>query len=78
MRTVGNRKERPITFHSTSASLEMGIRFNDEIHRSFGTQSNGVKKGVYHFKSHEDANEHIDQSIANKMARQALRTSNGR
>jgi len=77
MRTVGHRKEPPITFHASAASLEKGVQFNDEIHRTFSTQDNGVKKGVYHFKSHRDANEHQNQCVAEKMARMAIGTGRG-
>jgi hypothetical protein len=33
MRTIGHRKERPITFSASAALLAEGARFNDEIHR---------------------------------------------
>jgi len=77
MRTVGHRKEPPITFHASAKALDKGVLFNDEIHRSFSTQSNGVKRGVYHFKSHQAANEHQVECIAEKMARLAIGLNNG-
>ena len=33
MRTIGHRKEHPITFSASAALLDEGARFNDEIHR---------------------------------------------
>ena len=33
MRTIGHRKEHPITFSASAALLAEGARFNDEIHR---------------------------------------------
>lgn len=71
MRIVGHRKERPITFHANSGLLESGVRFNDETHRAFGTKSNGVKRGIYRFKSHQAANNHQDACIAAKLAQAA-------
>ena len=34
MRTIGNRKQRQITFHASGEALVEGARFNDEIHRT--------------------------------------------
>ena len=69
-KSVG-RKPRPITFEASGESLARGAAFNDEIHRSFGAKDNGVPIGVYRFKSHEDANRHMESCIAKKMAKKA-------
>lgn len=68
MRIVGTRKERPITFFASPELLVRGVRFNEEIHRTFDSRSNGVAKGVYRFKSHQEADAHQAQCIAEKMA----------
>lgn len=68
MHTVGNRKEHPITFHASAAALKRGLQFNDELHRTFNTKNTGIRKGVYYFKSHKEANEHQKRFIAKKMA----------
>jgi hypothetical protein len=56
MRTVGHRKERPVTFSASADLLAEGARFNDEIHRLPTGDRTFIPKGVYRFKSHEDAN----------------------
>jgi hypothetical protein len=56
MRTVGRRTERPITFAASGSLLAEGARFNDEIHRLPTGSRTFIPKGVYRFKSHEDAN----------------------
>lgn len=58
MRIVGHRIERPISFHASSEALIEGLHFNDEIHRLPTGQITGIPKGVYYFKSHEEANAH--------------------
>lgn len=56
MRVVGRRKERAITYSAESALLLEGARFNDEIHRLPGGNLTCIPKGVYRFRTHEDAN----------------------
>ncbi len=58
MRTVGHRKERPITFSASASRLLEGARFNDEIHRLPTGNSTFIPKGLFRFKSHEEANRH--------------------
>lgn len=71
MRTVGHRKEHPITFSASSALLAEGARFNDEIR---GLPTGGktfVRKGVYRFKSFDEANRHDLECLAAGMAQSA-------
>lgn len=56
MRTVGRRKEHPITFSASAALLAEGVRFNDEIHRLPTGNRTFIPKGVYRFKSFDGAN----------------------
>jgi hypothetical protein len=58
MRTIGQRKERPITFSASASLLLEGTRFNDEIHRFTTGRLTHIPKGVFHFKTHEAANQH--------------------
>ena len=58
MRTIGHRKEHPITFSASAALLLEGARFNDEIHRLPTGNSTFIPKGLFRFKSHEEANQH--------------------
>ena len=72
MRTVGHRHERPITFSASAALLIEGARFNDEIHKLPTGGTTFIPKGVYRFKSHEDANRHWQDCVAGGMAKIAL------
>ena len=71
IKSIG-RKEKPITFDASGDSLIKGAIFNENIHKSFGTKNNGILKGLYHFKSHVEANEHMEICIAKKIARKSL------
>ncbi len=72
MRTVGCRKEHPITFHASAGLLEEGARFNDEIHRLPTGQATGIRKGVYRFKTHAEANQHQQDCVVDSMVRVAM------
>lgn len=72
MRTVGHRVEPPITFSASAALLVEGARFNDDIHRLPTGSRNFILKGVYRFKSHEDANRFDLECLAKRMAEIAL------
>ena len=78
MRTVGQRKERPITLLASGVLLAEGARFNDEIHRLPTGDTTFIPKGVYRFKSHEDAYQHQLDCLAKGMAKLALERVNGR
>lgn len=71
MRIVGRRSERPISFLASAERLLEGARFNDEIHRLPGGGTTCMRKGVYRFKTHDDANRHQAQSIVEAMVRLA-------
>ncbi|CAG1002545.1 hypothetical protein MTYP_03016 [Methylophilaceae bacterium] len=68
MRTVGHRKERPITFSASAELLMEGARFNEEIHRLPTGSTTFIPKGVFRFKTHEAANQHQQQCLAEGMA----------
>ena len=72
MRIIGHRKERPITFSASSALLAEGARFNDEIHRLPTGSTTFIPKGVFRFKTHEDANRHELDCLVEGMAQTAL------
>jgi hypothetical protein len=78
MRTVGQRKERPISLLASGVLLAEGARFNDEIHRLPTGDKTFIPKGVYRFKTHEEANQHQLDCLAKGMARIALERVNGR
>lgn len=58
MKTVGKRSEPTITFHASADNLREGARFNEETQRIAGKNFALIPKGVYHFKTHEEANAH--------------------
>jgi hypothetical protein len=68
VRTVGHRKTRPLAFSGSAALLAEGARFNDDIHRLPTGNRTFIRKGVYRFKKHEDANRHDLERIATGMA----------
>ncbi|MBN8436477.1 MAG: hypothetical protein V5B31_07675 [Candidatus Accumulibacter propinquus] len=72
MRTVGHRKERPISFSASAALLAEGARFNDEIHRLPTGRSTFIPKGVFRFKTHADANRQQLDCLVEGMAEAAL------
>lgn len=72
MRTIGHREERPIAFSASAALLAEGARFNDEIHRLPTGATTFIPKGVFRFKTQEDANRHADACVAEGMAHAAL------
>lgn len=76
MKTVGRRIEQQIEFHASGELLKAGARFNDEANKLAGSRWNGFEKGVYRFKTHEEANAHADAALARSMAALALECAN--
>jgi hypothetical protein len=74
MRTVGRRRQHPVTFSASAALLTEGARFNDEIHRMPTGERTFIRKGIYRFKTHQEANEH---DIACTVASVAKATGGG-
>jgi hypothetical protein len=77
MRTIGRRKERPIGFLASGALLAEGARFNDEIHRLPTGNTTFIPKGVYRFKTHDEAYQHQLECLTKGMAKIALERTNG-
>ena len=75
VRTVGTRKESAISFHASSQALERGLRFVD----SWAASGQVVgRKGVRHFKTHQEANEDWLNTLACGMAQKHLEKSHAR
>ncbi len=68
IRVIGRRKERPITFSASGELLAEGARFNDEIHKLPSGSVTCIPKGVFRFRSHEEANEHWLVCVSNAIA----------
>jgi hypothetical protein len=71
MRTVGRRKPPPIVFHGSGELLAAGARWNDEMQKFPGGGRGFIPKGVYRFRTHEEANRHWEDCLAVHMARLA-------
>lgn len=71
MRTVGQRKERPISFSASAELLAEGARFNDEIHQLPTGGLTCIPKGVFMFKTHEEANRHQQACIVESLTQAA-------
>ena len=68
MRTVGHRQPKPISFAASATLLVEGARFNDEIHRLPSGHHSFIRKGVYRFKTHAEANRHQEECLVRGMA----------
>ena len=68
MRTVGHRKARAPQMSGSADLLVEGARFNDEIHRLPTGDRTFIRKGVYRFKTHDDANRQDLERVALGMA----------
>ena len=77
MRTIGHRKERPVSISASGELLAEGARFNDEIHRLPTGNTTFIPKGVYRFMTHEEANQHQLDCLVNGMALVARQRANG-
>ena len=77
MRIVGRRKTRSLSVRGSGALLAEGARFNEEIHRLPTGDRTFIRKGVYRFMTHEDANRHDEERIAVGMAQIALERRGG-
>ena len=77
MKTVGHRKERPVSPIASGLLLAEGARFNDEIHRLPTGDSTFIPKGLYRFMTHAEANRHQLDCLAKGMAKIAVERANG-
>jgi len=71
MRTVGVRRTRTITMNADGVLLKQGAQFNDELHKLPTGGSTYIRKGVYRYKSHQDANQHQDECVIERMVNNA-------
>lgn len=72
MRVIGRRKEQPITFSASGESLAEGARFNDEMHKLPSGATTCIPKGVFRFKTHQEANEHWLACVSNAVAQTTM------
>lgn len=74
MRIVGRRKLRPIQYEPSGELLAEGARFTESLQRLPGA-STFMRKGVYRFRTIEEADRHRDQCLIEGMARLARKAS---
>ena len=75
MRIVGRRKEAPLSFSASGELLAQGARFNDDL-RGLPTGDTGfIPKGLYRFRTHEEASAHAQKFLIERMARIATQRS---
>jgi len=68
MRTVGQRKQRALSLLGSAELLREGARFNESL-QALGTgESAFIPKGVYFFKTLNEADLHRDDCLARGMA----------
>ena len=75
MKTVGHRTERPISINASGDLLAEGARFNETIARL--SRVGLMPKGVYRFRSHEQANQHEQDNLVRAIAGLALERKSG-
>lgn len=76
MKTVGRRKQRPLNFSASADLLKEGARFNETLQAALPTgNTTFIPKGVYVFKTLEEADRHRDQCMIEGMAREARKRS---
>jgi hypothetical protein len=68
MKTIGKKTVRPISLHANAELMAEGLRFNDEMIKMNPLPYIMIPKGVYRFKTHEEANLQWDEAIAQGMA----------
>jgi hypothetical protein len=69
MRRVGNRREPTVVARASGELLAAGARFSETMAKFSPTTF--VPKGVYRFRSHDEAYRHELECLAHGMARLA-------
>jgi hypothetical protein len=69
MKTVGKRRESPLALLATGKLLAEGARFSESV--AALAPSAFVPKGIYRYKSHEEANRHHLDCLVQGMGRLA-------
>jgi hypothetical protein len=78
MRVVGRQKQYDITFNASAESLMRGARWNDAMQKAFGAGQPGVfPKGVYCYRSHDEADSAWMSALVDRMATLAIARHHG-
>lgn len=70
MKKVGKRVEHPVVVKPSGASLASNIAFSYDMTQMAGGRV-FFPKGVFRYKSHDEANAHQSACLANGMAKLA-------
>ena len=70
MRTVGSRQEAPLAALASGALLTEGARFSEAL-AALGPGT-GFPKGIYRYRTHEEANQHQQDCLIQFMAQLAM------
>lgn len=73
MRTVGKRKIQAVSLKASEQLLRQGALFNDEIHKLPTGNTTFIPKGIYRYRTQEDANKHWEDCMIEGMAGNASR-----
>ena len=71
MRVIGKRQIRPIAEKASGVLLKQGALFNDEIHQLPSGAFTYFPKGIYRYKTNNEANVHWDLCMIEGMAKNA-------
>ncbi|OGR93771.1 MAG: hypothetical protein A2V88_05070 [Elusimicrobia bacterium RBG_16_66_12] len=75
MRIIGRRREAPLSFSASGELLAQGARFNDDLRGLPTGDAAFIPKGLYHFRTHEEAAAHAQKFLVERMAKIAARRS---
>jgi hypothetical protein len=73
MKTVGHRREKPLSFWASAELLKEGARFNETLQHLPTGRTTFFPKGVYRYRTFEEANRHWLECVARGMAEFASR-----
>lgn len=73
MKVIGRRREAPLSFSASGELLAEGARFNDALRGLPTGDAAFIPKGLYRFKTHEDADAHAQKFLIERMAAIAAR-----
>lgn len=68
---VGKRKERNISLHASGEAFIEGARFNESLQSLPTGNQTFIPKGVYYFKTNQEADSHRETCLIQGMVRVA-------
>ena len=71
VKQVGSRREPPLSMQASGDLLAKGARFSESLSRLSG--GTFIPKGIYRFRSHDEANRHAQDCLVRGMGLLAAR-----